>query len=91
MTDGTWLPLTTKDINLSANTGRFEGNDIFIDSSYTADSIKVRAELKNNPAIWKEVVIYIRKRGFTEELKTDEEILGEMRKTKVKSKVKTKN
>lgn len=90
-TDGQWLPLTDKELKLSANAGRFEGNDLFIDSSYTADSVNIRAELKANSSVWKETVIYIRKRGFTEPLKTDEEIFGDMKKEKVKTKVKTKN
>jgi hypothetical protein len=38
----------------------------------------VKAVLKSNPSIQKEIVIYIRKRGFTEPLKTNEEIFDEM-------------
>lgn len=86
---GVWMPLTTHEVTLKANTGRFEGNDLFIDSSYTAESVKVTAELKANPAVKKEVVIYIRKRGFDEPLKTEEQILDEIKKDK--SKIKTKS
>jgi hypothetical protein len=43
------------------------------------DSIVVRAALRSNPTIWKEVIIYIRKRPFTEPLKTNEEVLDEIR------------
>ena len=57
----------------------FKGNDLFIDSSYSADSVTVRAVLKSNPSIWKETTIHIRKRPFTEPLKTNEEILEEMK------------
>ena len=83
-TDGMWQPLDTTQVQLTANTGTFKGNDLFIDSSYTGDSITVKAVLKSNPAIWKEVVIHIRKRGFDEPLKTNEEILQEMRTKKKK-------
>lgn len=78
-TDGTWMPLDSIQIIFSANTGHFKGNDIFIDSSYTADTVKVKAVLRANPSIWKEITIYIRKRGFDEPLKTDDEILNEMK------------
>lgn len=81
-TDGSWLPLDSTQIQLTANAGKFKGNDIFIDSSYQGDTIVVKAVLKKNPAIWKEVVIYIRKRGFDEPLKTNDEILNDMRKNK---------
>ncbi len=87
-TNGEWLPLDSTHIKFSANTGHFKGNDIFIDSSYTADTIKVKAILRANPAIWKEITIYIRKRGFDEPLKTNDEILNEYRKPSEKSKKK---
>ena len=77
--DGTWQPLDSSQILFTANTGYFKGNDLFIDSSYKADSIVVKATLKANPSIWKQTVIYIRKRGFDEPLKTSEELLEEMR------------
>ncbi len=82
------MPLDSTHIKFSANTGHFKGNDIFIDSSYKGDSIKVKATLRSNPAIWKEVTIYIRKRGFDEPLKTDIEVLKEYRKPSEKSKKK---
>src|SRR5215218_3781546 len=77
--DGTWIPLDTTQVRLTANTGTFKGNDLFIDSSYTGETITVKAVLKSNPALSKEVVIYIRKRGFDEPLKTNEEILNDIR------------
>lgn len=77
--DGSWLPLDSSQIKFMANTGHFKGNDIFIDSSYKGDSIVVKAMLRSDPSVWKEVTIYIRKRGFDEPLKTNEEILQDMR------------
>lgn len=77
--DGTWLPLDSTQVQLTATAGFFKGNDLFIDSSYTGETVTVKAILKKEPAILKEVVIYIRKRGFTEPLKTNEEILNDLR------------
>ena len=82
--DGSWQPLDSNTIIFTANTGHFKGNDLFIDSAYTADSVIVKAVLKRDPAVWKQVVIYIRKRGFDEPLKTDEEILNDMRNNRKK-------
>ncbi len=78
LSDGTWLPLDTTQVQLRANTGYFKGNDLFIDSSYRGETVTVKAALKSNPAISKEVTIYIRKRGFNEPLKTADQILDEM-------------
>lgn len=84
--DGSWLPLDSSQLQFSANTGHFKGNDLFIDSSYTADSVVVKAVLKKDPKVWKQVVIYIRKRGFDEPLKTDDEIIDDMRKERRREK-----
>ena len=74
--DGNWLPLDSSQLLFTANTGHFKGNDLFIDSSYRHDSVVVKAQLRSNPKVWKQTVIYIRKRGFDEPLKTSEEILN---------------
>ena len=87
--DGKWMPLSSKEVNfvISDTTSlRFQNNDLFVDSNYTQETVTVKAVLKSNPAVWKEVVIYIRKRGFNEPLKTGEEILDDMRRPAVKKK-----
>lgn len=80
--DGKWMPLSSNDITFEikdTTSLRFQQNDLFIDSTYNAETVIVRAVLKSNPAVWKEVVIYIRKRGFTEPLPTTEQILNQNR------------
>lgn len=84
--DGRWQPLDSTQVRFTTNAGAFTGNAVFIDSSYTGETITVKAVLKKDPAIWKETVIYIRKRGFDEPLKTGDEILNEMRSKKKKGK-----
>ena len=86
MSDGTWSPLDSTQILFISDAGFFKGNDLFIDSSYKGETVRVKAVLKSNPTIHKETVIYIRKRGFTEPLKSNEEILEDLRKRAKKSK-----
>jgi len=88
LSDGTWTPLDSTQVLLISDAGFFKGNDLFIDSSYKSETVRVKAVLKSNPSVHKEVVIYIRKRGFTEPLKTNEEIMDEMRRSSAKSKQK---
>lgn len=78
LSNGTWRPLDSTQVSFTSNAGHFRGNDLFIDSSYKGETVQVKVVLKSNPAIWKETTIYIRKRGFTEPLKTNEQILDEM-------------
>jgi hypothetical protein len=86
LSDGSWTPLDSTQVLFISDAGFFKGNDLFIDSSYKDETVRVKAILKTNPAIHKEVVIYIRKRGFTEPLKTNEQILDEMRQKSAKTK-----
>jgi hypothetical protein len=88
LSDGTWTPLDSTQVLLISDAGFFKGNDLFIDSSYKDATVRVKAVLKSNPSVHKEVVIHIRKRGFTEPLKTNEEILDEMRQKSAKTKKK---
>lgn len=79
LSDGSWSPLDSTQVLFLSDAGFFRGNDLFIDSSYHGETVRVKAILKSNPHIWKETVIYIRKRGFTEPLKTNQEVLDELR------------
>lgn len=78
--DGQWVPLSSNEVIFAADKDsalKFQNNDLFIDSAYTKETVTVKAVLKENPKVWKEVTIYIRKRGFDEPLKSNNEILEE--------------
>ena len=62
LTNGNYLPLTSKQITFWCNTGQWEGNDLIIDSSYKADSVVVKATVKDQPQLSKTVTIYLKKR-----------------------------
>jgi hypothetical protein len=75
LADGTWLPLTDKDILFSSSTGKFQGNNLIIDSNCTDKKVSIKAVLKSNPAIWREVTVYIKTLPDNERLKTIDEVL----------------
>jgi hypothetical protein len=80
-TDGRWMPLSSQELQFvvkDTTSLRFQNNDLFIDSSYRYETVTVKAFLKSNPAVWKETTIYIRKRGFDEPLKTNEDVLRDI-------------
>lgn len=80
--DGRWLPLTNKEIAFTASAGKFEGNSLVLEKDFKGDSVSVKAVLKNNPAVWKEVIIYIKKFESAERLKTIDEIMNTPRRNK---------
>ncbi len=73
LTNGKWLPLTSAELNFSSTAGTFQGNDLIIPVDFKEEKVKVTAELKSNPSIKKEIIIYLKK-NEDPELKTMEEI-----------------
>lgn len=79
LSNGTYLPLTDKQLNFQASTGTFERNNLWIDKDFKRDSIVVTITLKEKPSITKSITIYIKKKENDIPLKTNEEILNEIR------------
>jgi hypothetical protein len=73
--NGSWLPLTDKDILFTSTVGKFEGNSLILDSSCTDKKVTIKAVLKSNPSIWREVTVYVKTTADNERLKTMEEVL----------------
>lgn len=61
LSNGRWQPLSDKEILFSSSDGKFSGNELIIPASFKPEKIIVKAVLKSNPAIWKEVTIWIKK------------------------------
>ena len=76
LSNGNWLPLTNKEIDFTSTAGKFVGNSLVLDSSFKGEKVMVKAVLKNNSTIWKEIEIYIKKVADNERLRTVDEILN---------------
>ena len=59
--NGSWAPLTEKEIQFSSSHGSFQGNELIIPMDFKPEKVTVKAVLKSNPAVWKEVTIWIKK------------------------------
>lgn len=86
LSNGKSFPLDSSTILFRSNYGKWEGNDLIIDSSYKADSVVVDAILKSNNSIHARKIIYVKKLPDPEVLKTVEEVLGEKPSRQQKSK-----
>jgi len=60
LSDGRWMPLTAKELQLTSNYGRFEGNDLVLPALPVVDKVTVKAVLISNPALWRETTIWIK-------------------------------
>ena len=83
--NGSWLPLTDKEILFTSTEGRFEGNSLILDSACAAKKVTIKAVLKSNPAIWREVTVYIKTTNSEERLKTIEEVMQPSRPVRKKT------
>lgn len=82
LSNGSFMPLDTKQIKLSSNYGKWDGNSLIIDSTYQKDSVVVTATLIANPSLQKSVTIYMKKITVEPPLKTEQEFLDELKRKK---------
>jgi hypothetical protein len=80
-TDGSYLPLSDKELRFSSTAGKFNGNSLFIDSSYANDKVTIKAVVIRNPRLAKQIDIYIKKGVDNEILPTMDEVLHGRRDT----------
>ena len=75
LSNGRWLPLTSKEIQFSSSAGSFEGNDLVLPIDIKEEKVLVKAVLRSNAAVWKEITIWIKKKPDPQRLPTKEEIM----------------
>ena len=73
--DGKWKPLSAKEISFTSSYGTFEGSELVLPDNPTVEKISIKAVLKSDPALWKEMTIWIKKKPDDERLPTTQEIL----------------
>ena len=83
LSNGTWKPLTAKEIRFSSSSCIFSGNELIIPANFKEEKITVKAVLKSNSSISIEKTVWIKKKPDPEILPTQEELM--------KSKPKNKN
>ena len=83
LSNGSWLPLTAKEIQFSSSACTFSGNDLIVPADFSGDKIIVKAVLKSRPSTWLERTIWI-KRLPDPELPTREEVMKPSRNSKRK-------
>lgn len=70
LANGTWLPLTEKELLFSSSAGSFERNNLIIDTGFKGETVTIKVVLKADPAVRKEITVYIKKYLVEEKLPT---------------------
>ena len=73
--EGKWKPLTAKDITFTTSYGTFEGTELVLPDNPTVEKLTIKAMLKSDPKLWKEITIWIKKKPDDEMLPTTDEVL----------------
>jgi hypothetical protein len=80
--------LTAKDLTFTTSYGTFEGTELVLPDNPTVEKITIKAILKTNPKLWKEVTIWIKRKPDDEMLPTTDDVLKN--KPQKKWKIKTR-
>jgi hypothetical protein len=84
--EGKWKPLTAKDLTFTTTYGTFEGTELVLPDNPTVEKLTVKAVLKSDPKLWREITIWIKKKPDDEMLPTNEDVLKNRQQKNSKSK-----
>ncbi len=79
LSNGRWMPLDTAQLQFSSSDGKWMGNNLMFEPSFNKDFVTVTAMLKSNRVLQRTAVIYLKKRPDDEKLKTEDEIMNDMK------------
>ena len=79
LSNGRYLPLDTSQLKLTASAGEFNGNSLWLSKDFKPNKVSFKVVLKANPTQHKEFDIYIKQKPDEEKLKTNEEIMNEIK------------
>ncbi|MDZ4794180.1 MAG: hypothetical protein SGI83_07870 [Bacteroidota bacterium] len=85
LSNGRWMPLTSKDIEFSCSAASFEGNQLIIPFDFKKEKVSIKAVLKSNPAVFIERTIWIKTKPDGD-LPTRDEIMNGNTPRKTKNK-----
>lgn len=74
MSDGSWKPLTDRDVNFSSSYGSFEGNDLILPDNPSVNKVVITVSLKSQPSKSSQVTIWIKQKPDPKILPVDESL-----------------
>lgn len=77
LSNGTWQPMTAKEVKFGSSACEFSGNELVIPPGFSGEKIVVWAELKSNPSQRIERTIWIKKKPDPEFLPSKDEVMRE--------------
>ncbi len=60
LSNGRWMPLSSKEVEFSCNKASFDGNQLIIPENFNEEKVTVKVFLKENPSVRIEKTIWIK-------------------------------
>ena len=76
LSNGRYMPLDSTHLIFWSSAGTFSGNNLWIDRNTSTEKVDIKVTLRNNPALFKEFSIYIKKQPDPELKSMDEVMKG---------------
>ena len=86
LSNGKYLPLDSTHIIFWASEGKFHGNSLWIDKDFKYDRVLIKVVVRGNMQLSKEFTMYVKKKPDDEKLRSEEELLQDMKSNKKKKK-----
>ncbi|MEO6133570.1 MAG: hypothetical protein ABIP35_00365 [Ginsengibacter sp.] len=84
LSNGSYLPLDSTQIIFTSNYGKFYGNSLYIEPKFAKEKVVIKATLRSNPSVCRQFEIFIKKNEDPKILKTEEEIINDIKVNKKK-------
>lgn len=85
MSNGKYMPLTSKQLVLTTTGGKLEGNSIWIDWNFNLEKITVEVYLKDRPHIKQQKTIWVKKHDLELNAPTGDSLLQQLNQRNRKS------
>ncbi len=79
LSNGHYLPLDTTQLIFTSSDGKWIGNNLILEPSFNKEFVTVNTQLKKDRSLQKTIVIYMKKKPDDEHLKTEAEIINEIK------------
>ncbi|MBC7534123.1 MAG: hypothetical protein H7258_00335 [Ferruginibacter sp.] len=77
--NGRYIPLDSSQISFTSSHGKFYGNSLWLEPDCKEEKVSIHAVLKNNALLRKDFVIYVKRKPDNQQLKTEKQVLEEMK------------
>ncbi|SDC35892.1 hypothetical protein [Niabella drilacis] len=62
MSDGSWRPMTQKELKFSSDYGKFDGNSLVLPDEPSVKKVAITISLKDNPRMTQDITIWIKQK-----------------------------